>query len=131
MSQESADAKKELKRIKAAERNSLPHRKEARRKLGIVRWKEYKVEKTAERCSQHTLDELLTIMRRKCATINLNFDEYRVVLETAAHILREDAHVFNASGTDDIQVPLASSSENSNTSSQKDDDRVYVPEPEV
>lgn len=63
MSEQEINIKKELARVKMAERNRLLHRKKARRKIEIAKAKTHKVERTAKRCSEHTMDELLAIMR--------------------------------------------------------------------
>lgn len=122
MAQVDIDAKKELARIKMAERNRLPHRKEDKRKREIAKGKERKAESTARRCSEHTMEELLTIMRKKCAAANLNFDEYQDRIRLVLHILHGDTHVFNADGRDTISVPSTPSPENTNAPSQKNND---------
>lgn len=128
MSQNDIHAKKELERIKMAERNQLPHRKEYRRKASLATSKERKVGSTAKRFDEHTMDELIKIARQKCEARNIDYNKYQDVLLTALRILRDDGSVFSDAGTYIIYVPTS----NPDNPSQKNGDTAdHSPESKI
>ena len=91
--------KKEIARLKAAEYERLPHRKEKCRMYAIQINKTKKLLSTAKRLEEHTFEELLTIAAMKCQELNIDFTTRENEILSVLSILHGSAFVHKNSGS--------------------------------
>lgn len=112
------DVEKQAKRnARMVEYNQLPHRKEYRRQASKNKSANHKLETTAKRLTEHSIDELLMIACQKYAEAGLDFDSHIDAVRDVLEVLHGSRRVLSGAHVDTIcadQPPTVNHSDQEN-----------------
>lgn len=88
------DVEKQAKRrAQMAAYNKLEHSREYQRQASKARSKDHKLQTTAKRLTEHTIDELLMIACDKYAKAGLDFEEHKDAVISVLNVLHGTPNV--------------------------------------
>lgn len=98
--------KREKRRVQMVVYNQLPHRKEYQRQAAKNRSAKHKLETTAKRFTEHSVDDLLFIASQKYKKAGLDFDAHIAAVRAVLEVLHESPCVLSEVRTNDIRNDL-------------------------
>lgn len=82
--------------------NQLPHRKESRRLASKNKSSKHKLETTAKRLTEHSMDDLLFIASQKYEKAGLDFDAHIAAVRDMLEVLHETPRTLSVAHVIDI-----------------------------